>query len=132
MNTLDKTIKELFEKMISSPERISNIRDGGIEFDNGLIITAVKKTKDYKQEENKPLSLDSDTFSIPFMRCFSWDVITPDTDKLLFYIRTPYRKYAVPEHDRHAYVEVLDILENSISEFENRKLGEYISYFNKE
>lgn len=57
------------------------------------------------------------------------EVIIPDTDKLLFYINTPYRQYSVPEHDRHAYVEVLDILDESIRKFEEKKINEYTTYF---
>lgn len=48
---------------------------------------------------------------------------------MLFYINTPYRQYKVPEHDRHAYVKVLDILDESIRKFEEKKMEEYMNYF---
>lgn len=131
MTQLDKEVEILFEKMIKSWDKISNIKNGTIEFDNGLNIHACKKSSKHDKEsrENIPLKLDKDTFSNSFLSCFNWEVVTPDMDKLLFYINTPYRQYKVPEHDRHTYVEVLDILDESIKKFEEKKMKEYMDYF---
>lgn len=131
MTQLDKEIECLFERMIKSWDKISNIKNGTIEFDNGLNIYACKKSSKHDKEsrENIPLKLDKTTFSSSFLSCFNWEVVTPDMDKLLFYINTPYRQYKVPEHDRHTYVEVLDTLDESIKKFEEKKMKEYINYF---
>lgn len=129
MTELDKKVSELFIAMINSWNKIKNIEKGSIEFDNGLKIYACKKDSKHDKEsrENIPLQLNKDTFSCPFFG--AWDVVLPDTDKMLFYIKTPYRQYNVPEHDRHAYVEVLDILDNSIRKFEEKKINEYLEYY---
>lgn len=134
MTQLDKEIELLFERMIKSWDKISNIKNGTIEFDNGLNIYACKKSSKHDKEsrENIPLKLDKTTFSNSFLSCFNWEVITPDTDKLLFYINTPYRQYKVPEHNRHDYVDVLDILDESIKKFEEKKMKEYMDYFETE
>lgn len=134
MTQLDKEIELLFERMIKSWDKISNIKNGTIEFDNGLNIYACKKSSKHDKEsrENIPLKLDKTTFSNSFLSCFNWEVITPDTDKLLFYINTPYRQYKVPEHNRHDYVDVLDILDESIRKFEEKKMKEYMDYFETE
>lgn len=130
MIQLDEKIEVLFMRMIKSWDKITKIKGGAIEFDNGLSISAYKKSSKTKgNRENTPLCLNEDTFSCFFPTAFNWDVITPDSDKLLFYINTPYRRYEVPEHDRHEYVEVLDILDNSIRKFEAKKLKEYLTYF---
>lgn len=131
MTQLDEEVSILFERMIKSWDKISNIKNGTIEFDNGLNIYACKKSSKHDKEsrENIPLKLDKTTFSSSFLSCFNWEVVTPDMDKLLFYINTPYRQYKVPEHDRHAYVEVLDILDESIKKFEEKKMKEYIIHF---
>lgn len=131
MTPLDKDVTILFERMIKSWDKISNIKNGTIEFDNGLSIYAYKKSSKHDKEsrENIPLKLDKTIFSNSFLSCFNWEVVTPDMDKLLFYINTPYRQYKVPEHDRHAYVEVLDILDESIKKFEEKKMKEYITHF---
>lgn len=133
MTPLDKDVTILFERMIKSWDKISNIKNGTIEFDNGLSIYACKKSSKHDKEsrENIPLKLDKTTFSNSFLSCFNWEVVTPDMDKLLFYINTPYRQYKVPEHDRHAYVEVLDILDESIKKFEEKKMKEYMTYFER-
>lgn len=129
MTQLDKEVEILFERMIKSWDKILNIKNGTIEFDNGLKIYACKKSskRDNESRENIPLQLDRDTFSCPFFG--AWDTIFPDTDKMLFYINTPYRQYKVPEHDRHTYVEVLDTLDDSIRKFEEKKMKEYMNYF---
>lgn len=131
MTQLDEEIKILFGRMIKSWDKISNIDDGTIEFDNGLSIYARKKSsKEKESRENIPLKLDESTFSRSFYETFGWEVITPDTDKLLFYINTPYRQYAVPEHtDRHEYADVLNTLDYSIVKFEEEKMKEYMDYF---
>ena len=131
MTQLDKEVECLFERMIKSWDKIENIKNGTIEFDNGLNIYACKKSSKHDKEsrENIPLKLDKTTFSNSFFSYFNWEVVTPDMDKLLFYINTPYRQYKVPEHDRHAYVEVLDTLDESIKKFEEKKIKEYIAYF---
>ena len=131
MTQLDEEVSILFERMIKSWDKISNIKNGTIEFDNGLNIYACKKSSKHDKEsrENIPLKLDKTTFSNSFLSCFNWEVVTPDMDKLLFYINTPSRQYKVPEHDRHTYVEVLDILDESIKKFEEKKMKEYIIHF---
>lgn len=132
MTQLDKDITILFERMIKSWDKFKNIEDGYIEFDNGLRIYACKKSTKHDNEsrENKPLQLDDTTFS---NRSFEyWDVIFPDSDKILFYINTPYRQYKVPEHNRHDYVDVLDILDESIKKFEEKKINEYMEHFKSE
>lgn len=123
MTQLDREIELLFERMIKSWDKISNIDDGTIEFNNGLSIYARKKSSKEKEgRENIPLKLDESTFSCSFYETFGWEVVIPDTDKLLFYINTPYRQYAVPEHtSRHKYAEVLNILDDSIAKFEKRR-----------
>lgn len=131
MTELDKIIDTLFLEMIKSWDKISNIDSGIITFDNGITISAHKKNpKNEKNRENTPLKLDKSTFSLSFFyTCLSFSDINPDSDKILFSIGTPYRQYQVPEHDRHAYVEVLDTLDESIRKFEEKKLEEYIKYF---
>lgn len=129
MTQLDEKVSILFERMIQSWDKIKNIEDGHIEFDNGLQIYACKKSTKHDKEsrENEPLRLDKNTFSHRFFG--AWDLIIPDTDKMLFYINTPYRQYKVPEHDRHEYVRILDILDDSIHKFEEKKMEEYITHF---
>lgn len=129
MTELDKKVSDLFMNMIKSWDKIKNIENGHIEFDNGLKIYACKKSTKHDKDsrENEPLRLDKNTFPRPFFG--AWDTILPDTDKMLFYINTPYRQYKVPEHDRHTYVEILDILDESISKFENKKINEYLEYY---
>lgn len=130
MTKLDSEISLLFYRMIRSWDKIKNIENGSIEFDNGLSIYACKKSSKHDNEnrENTPLQLDKNTFSCTFFE--PWETIIPDTDKMLFYINTPYRQYAVPEHtDRHVYAEVLDILDESIGKFEEKKMKEYMDYF---
>lgn len=132
MTKLDMDITVLFERMIRSWDKIKNIENGHIEFDNGLQIYACKKSTKHDNEsrENKPLQLDKDTFSCTFFE--PREVVTPDTDKMLFYINTPYRQYKVPEYHKHDYVEVLDILDESIKKFEEKKMKEYMNYFESE
>ena len=129
MTQLDEQVVILFERMIQSWDKFKNIEDGHIEFDNGLQIYACKKSTKHDKDsrENEPLRLDKNTFSRPFFG--AWDTIFPDTDKMLFYINTPYRQYKVPEHDRHEYVRILDILDDSIHKFEEKKMKEYITHF---
>lgn len=93
MTQLDEKVEILFERMIQSWDKIKNIEDGHIEFDNGLQIYACKKSTKHDKEsrENEPLRLDKNTFSHRFFG--AWDLIIPDTDKMLFYINTPYRQY---------------------------------------
>lgn len=130
MTELDKKVSDLFMDMIKSWDKIKNIENGYIEFDNGLKIYAYKKdSRDTESRENLPLKLDSNTFTSNFFGMVGWRITNPDTDKLLFCIDTPYRQYKVPEHNRHTYVEVLDILDESISKFENKKINEYLKYY---
>lgn len=129
MTQLDEQVVILFKRMIQSWDKFKNIENGHIEFDNGLKIFACKKSTKYDKDsrENEPLQLDKNTFSYPSFG--AWDTILPDTDKMLFYINTPYRQYKVPEHDRHEYVRILDILDDSIHKFEEKKMDEYITHF---
>lgn len=135
MTELDKKVSDLFMKMIKSWNKSQNISGGVIKFDNDLTIGAYKKTPKQKEEdrENHFLKLNENIFSkCLFELRLNWSIITPDTDKLLFYIKTPYRYYDVPEHDRHTYAEVLDTLENSIQKFEQKKMNEYLEYYKKD
>lgn len=127
---LNEKIKLLFYRMIKSWDRITSVEGGYIHFDNGLLLTAFKKRSEDKVEENKIISLDEGIFSSPFSLS-SWDVVTPDTDKLIFYIVTPFRQYTVPEiTNRSEYAETLDILEDSLRKFEKKMLSKYLDYFN--
>lgn len=127
---LNEKIKLLFYRMIKSWDRITSIEGGYVHFDNGLLLTAFKKRSEEEVEENKIISLDENIFSNPFE--FSpWSVVTPDTDKLVFYIVTPFRQYTVPEiTNRSEYAETLDILEDSLRKFERKMLSKYLDYFN--
>lgn len=130
MTELDKKVSDLFMNMIKSWDKIKNIENGSIEFDNGLKIYACKKdSRDTEPRENLPLKLDGNTFTFNFLGIMGWRIANPDTDKLLFYINTPYRQYKVPEHNRHEYVKVLDILDNGIKKFEEKKINEYLNYY---
>lgn len=73
MTELDKKISSLFHQMIKSWDKISNIQDGTIKFDNGLSIYARKKSSKEgdKIRENQPLKLDKSTFTIYF-KGFDW------------------------------------------------------------
>lgn len=127
---LNEKIKLLFYRMIKSWDRITSIEGGYVHFDNGLLLTAFKKCSEDKVKENKIISLDEGIFSSPFSLS-SWDVVTPDTDKLIFYIVTPFRQYTVPEiTNRSEYAETLDILEDSLRKFEKKMLSKYLDYFN--
>lgn len=127
---LNEKIKLLFYRMIKSWDRITSIEGGYVHFDNGLLLTAFKKRSEEEVEENKIISLGENIFSNPFE--FSpWSVVTPDTDKLVFYIVTPFRQYTVPEiTNRSEYAETLDILEDSLRKFERKMLSKYLDYFN--
>lgn len=127
---LNEKIKLLFYRMIKSWDRITSIEGGYVHFDNGLLLTAFKKRSEDKVKENKIISLDEGIFSSPFSLS-SWDVVTPDTDKLIFYIVTPFRQYTVHEiTNRSEYAETLDILEDSLRKFEKKMLSKYLDYFN--
>lgn len=127
---LNEKIKLLFYRMIKSWDRITSIEGGYIHFDNGLLITAFKKRSEDEVKENEIISLDEGIFSNPFVFS-SWGVVTPDTDKLKFYIVTPFRQYTVPEiTNRSEYAEILDILEDSLRKFERKMLSKYLDYFN--
>lgn len=127
---LNEKIKLLFYRMIKSWDRITTIEGGYIHFDNGLLLTAFRKSSKEEIKENKIISLDEGIFSSPFALS-SWDVVTPDTDKLIFYIVTPFRQYTVPEiTNRSEYAETLDILEDSLRKFEKKMLSKYLDYFN--
>lgn len=130
MNNLDKTITNLFWKMIKSPDKIKTIENGWIKFNNGLSISAFKKKSGEEIKENKSLTLDNVTFSELNLFWANFDVVIPDTDKLIFYINTPYKQYVVPEFtDRHEYAEVLNTIDDSLKQFEIIKLDEYDDYF---
>lgn len=130
MNELDKFIVELFWKMIKSPDKIVNIENGEIKFDNELGIRAFKKSNE-EIKKNEPLKLDAATFS--FFRFSMFNVAIPDTDKLIFCINTPYKQYVVPEFtNRCEYAKVLDTIDASLEEFERRKLSEYNEHFTPE
>lgn len=127
---LNEKIKLLFYRMIKSWDRITTIEGGYIHFDNGLLLTTFRKSSKEEIKENEIISLDEGIFSSPFALS-SWDVVTPDTDKLIFYIVTPFRQYAVPEiTNRSEYAETLDILEDSLRKFEKKMLSKYLDYFN--
>lgn len=127
---LNEKIKLLFYRMIKSWDRITSVEGGYIHFDNGLLLTAFRKNANKEIKENKIISLDEGVFSSPFVLS-SWDVVIPDTDKLIFYIVTPFRQYTVPEiTNRSEYAETLDILEDSLRKFEKKMLSKYLDYFN--
>lgn len=127
---LNEKIKLLFYRMIKSWDRITSIEGGYVHFDNGLLLTAFEKHSKDEVKENKIISLDEGIFSSPFALS-SWDVVTPDTDKLIFYIVTPFRQYTVPEiTNRSEYAKTLDILEDSLRKFEKKMLSKYLDYFN--
>lgn len=127
---LNEKIERLFYRMIKSWDRITTIEGGYIHFDNGLRLTAFNKHSKDKVEENKIISLDESIFSGRF-HFPSWDVVMPDTNKLIFYITTPFRLYTVPEiTDWIAYAEALNILEDSLRKFEKKMLSKYLDYFN--
>lgn len=130
MIDLNEFIVKLFWKMIKSPDKIKTIENGQIKFDNGLSILAFKKRSDKEIKKNEPLTLDDTTFSKLNFFWANFDVIIPDTDKLIFYISTPYKQYTVPEFtDRHEYAEVLNTIDDSLKQFEITKLNEYDDYF---
>lgn len=131
MNKLDKQIAELFKKMIQSPEKITSVKDGEIKFNNGLSISAFKKSSTEEVEENLPLKLDKNTFTLKTFDIFNWHVVIPDTDKLIFYINTPYKQYVVPEFSRKEYAETLDTIDESLEKFEETQLFNYNAYFDK-
>lgn len=128
---LNEKIKLLFYRMIKSWDRITSIEGGYVHFDNGLLLTAFKKRSEDEVKENEIISLDEDIFSSPFALS-SWDVVTPDTDKLIFYIVTPFRQYTVPEiTNRSEYAKTLDILEDSLRKFERKMLSQYLEHFDE-
>lgn len=133
MNTnIDKQIILLFWKLIKSWDKISNIDNGEIVFENGISLRAFKKNSKETTKENKVLALDECTFSQKWTY-WTRDIVIPDSDKLIFYINTPYRQYIVPEiTDRHDYAEVLNTIDNSLRKFEEKKLSEYLDYFDEE
>lgn len=132
LEILNDNIICLFHRMIKSWDKIVDVQDGYIKFDNGLSITAIKKDSKRKTIENGILSLDSTTFSKSFAPIW-WDVVIPDTDKLIFHIVTPYKTYTVPEiTDRHEYAEVLNILDDSLKKFEEMKISVYLKHFENE
>lgn len=126
---LNEKIKLLFYRMIKSWDRITSVEGGYIHFNNGLLLTAFRKNANKEIKENKIISLDEGVFSSPFVLS-SWDVVIPDTDKLIFYIVTPFRQYTVPEiTNRSDYAETLDTLEDSLRKFEKKMLSKYLDYF---
>ena len=128
---LNNEVESLFYRMIRSWDKITTIEGGYIHFDNGLLLTAFRKHSKEETKENKVISLDEGIFSSPFALS-SWDVVTPDTDKLIFYIVTPYKQYIVPEiTDRSEYTETLDILEDSLRKFERKMLSQYLEHFDE-
>ena len=128
---LNDAILNLFWKMINHPDKISIIRNGCIEYDNGLSLRASKKKSDEEIKENDILCLDNTTFSRRFLPFF--DLVTPDTDKLIFYIDTPYRTYTVPEiKDRMDYARALNAIDEALQMFEKRKISEYLNDFDSE
>lgn len=128
---LNDEIWDLFWKMINHPDKISNIKDGYIEYDNGLSLRAFKKKTGEEIKENDILCLDNNTFSRKFFPIF--EVVIPDTDKLIFYINTPYRTYTVPEiKDRMDYARALNAIDKALQMFEKRKISEYLNDFDSE
>lgn len=128
---LNNGIESLFYRMIRSWDKITTIEGGYIHFDNGLLLTAFKKHSKEETKENKVISLNEDIFSSPFVLS-SWDVVVPDTDKLIFHIVTPYKQYIVPEiADRLEYAKTLDILEDSLRKFERKMLSQYLEHFDE-
>ena len=130
---LNNEVKFLFYRMIRSWDKITTIEGGYIHFDNGLLLTAFKKDSKEEVKENKIISLDEGIFSNLFsISSWAWDVVTPDTDKLIFYIVTPFRQYTVPEiTDRYEYAETLNILEDSLRKFERKMLSQYLEHFDE-
>ena len=128
---LNNEVESLFYRMIRSWDKITTIKGGYIHFDNGLLLTAFRKHSKEETKENKVISLDEGIFSSPFALP-SWDVVTPDTDKLIFHIVTPYKQYIVPEiTNRSEYAETLDILEDSLRRFERKMLSQYLEHFDE-
>lgn len=128
---LNDAILSLFWKMINHPDKISIIRNGCIEYDNGLSLRASKKKSNEEIKENDILCLDNTTFSRDFF--FPFEVVIPDTDKLIFYIDTPYRTYTVPEiKDRMDYARALNAIDEVLQMFEKRKISEYLNDFDGE
>lgn len=128
---LNDAILSLFWRMINHPDKISNIIDGCIEYDNGLSLRASKKKPDEEIKENDILCLDNTTFSRNFFPFF--EEVTPDTDKLIFYIDTPYKTYIVPEiKDRMDYARALNAIDEALQMFEKRKISEYLNDFDGE
>lgn len=129
---LNEKIEHLFYRMIKSWDRITSIEGGYIHFDNGLRLTAFNKHSKDEVEENKIISLDESIFSSRFsISPWTWNTVIPDTNKLIFYIVTPFRQYTVPEiTDRTVYAEALNILEDSLRKFEKKMLSKYLDYFN--
>lgn len=123
---LDNAIKELFWRLIKRPDLIVSIDHGSINFKNGLALFAFKKRSDEEVKPNKPLRLNEDTFSYYIQ--YGWEIVSPDTDKLIFSIRTPHgRTYIVPEiTDRHDYAEALNTIDKTLEFFEKIKINEYI------
>ena len=128
---LNEKIELLFFRMIESWDKITSIDGGYIHFDNGLLLTAFRKHSKEEIRENKVISLDEGVFSSPFAFS-SWDIVSPDTDKLIFYIVTPYKQYTVPEiTNRSDYAKTLDILEDSLRKFERKMLSQYLEHFDE-
>lgn len=131
-DNLNEIITNLFFDMIKRHDKIVSISGSRIIFDNGLAIWASKKCSEKEIKDIIPLSLE-DAVSNRISCIEYWNIVRPDTDKLIFHIDTSYRSYTVPEFtDRHQYAEVLDTLENSIQKFEHKKLSEYSRYFQLE
>lgn len=122
---LNERVRNLFLSMINHPEKIVKVKNNEIIFDNNLSIKYWNQSKDAEDIDNETLKLQSLRFGLEYWN-FAIDII----DHLVFSIVTPYRQYYVPDFtDRLEYARVLNILDNILENYENRKLSEYESYF---
>jgi len=123
---MNERIKNLFLMMINSPEKIECVNANTITFDNEISISYFNECKGKETvRDNKPLKLKSCDDST-----FFWDLNVDIEDHLLFTIVTPYRTYKVPDFEnRLEYANVLNVLDQSLAAFEEKKLQEYEKYF---
>lgn len=128
---LNEEVKSLFYRMIRSWDKITNISGGYIYFDNGIRLSAFKKVPNEEITRIRSISLDDGIFT-PSPARFSYDTVIPSTDRLIFYIDTPYKQYIVPEIiDRFEYAETLNILEDSLRKFERKMLSQYLEHLDE-
>ena len=128
----NEDVKILFMRMINSPEKISDISNGNIIFDNGLKIYPYKRSENSKEIENEPMDLKSLERFSPFLSgLYYLSSLDVEEDHLMFRIVTPYRTYDVPDiTERIEYARVLNKIESDIREFEDKMFNSYLEYFN--